>query len=44
MEIEGTAVPETSSILGVLTFGAILGFQQWRKQKFTPDAKDRATH
>lgn len=44
MGIEGTAVPEPSSILGVLTFGAILGFQQWRKQKFTPDAKDRTTH
>ena len=43
MGIEGTAVPEPSSILSLLTFGALtLGFRQSRKQKLTPDANNKA--
>ena len=45
MGIEGTAVPEPSSILSLLTFGGLtFGFRQWRKQRLTPDANDRATN
>ncbi|HEY9608690.1 hypothetical protein [Allocoleopsis sp.] len=43
MGIEGEVVPEPSWILSLLTFGALtFGFRRWRKQKFTPDANDRA--
>lgn len=45
MGIEGTAVPEPSSILSLLTFGALtLGFRRSRKQQFTPDANNKAIH
>jgi hypothetical protein len=41
--IEGEVVPEPSSILSLLTFGALtLGFRQSRQQKLTPDANNKA--
>lgn len=44
MGLEGTVVPEPTSILGVLTFGAFgLGFRRWRKQKFTRDSNNSTT-
>jgi hypothetical protein len=44
MGIEGTAVPEPTSILGILTFGAVLGLKRSRKPQLTPEANDRATY
>src|SRR5919199_312197 len=45
MAIEGEVVPEPTSILSLLTFGALtLGFQRCCKQRLTPDANSRGTN